>query len=190
MTWKKMNETEIKLAKQWYVDGVATAEIAHRLERDQSTITRLLIQRRPRKPQGRKKALTTQMMDKAVAKLDKMIEKADGEAMITVAKLKRACRLKVSERSILDALHARGIYFRPLRKKPILTEDDIIDRKAFADKYAPRSSNWWKKAIHMHIDVEHSARDGGWGAWENCVTCIRQQQRRGGGLHQLQTSHL
>lgn len=135
-----MNETEIKLANQWYVDGVATAEIAHRLDRDQNTITRLLIQCRPRKPQGRKKTLTTKMMDKAVAKLEAMIEKADGETMITVAKLKRACRLKVSERNILDALHARGIYFRPLRKKPVLTESDITDRKAFAHSYASKSS--------------------------------------------------
>ena len=156
-----MNETEIKLAKQWHLDSVATAEIARRLGRDQSTITRLLIQRRPRKAQGRKKVLTDKVMDRAVAKLDAMIEKADGDTMVTAAMLKRACRLKVSERSVLDALHARGIYFRPLRKKPILTADDIIDRKAFADKYASKSPEWWKRAIHMHIDVELLARCAG-----------------------------
>ena len=106
MACKKMNDAELRHAKQWYVDGVTAAEIARRLGRDQSTITRLLIQRRPRKVQGGKKVLSAKMMDKAVAKLDTMIEKADGEQMITVAMLKRACRLKVSERSILNALHA------------------------------------------------------------------------------------
>ena len=55
--WQKMTEGEVKLAKKWYVDGETTAEIADRLSRDQSTITRLLVKRVPRKKQGRKALL-------------------------------------------------------------------------------------------------------------------------------------
>ena len=156
MAWSKMSVTEIALAKKWYIeDGETTAEIAQRLGRDQSSITRLLVKRRPRKTQGRKKALSSAQIDKMEAKLEAMIAKADGKYEVTVDMLKRASHAKVSLRTILDALHARGVYFRPLRQKTTLTADDVTQRKAFADKFASKPRTWWMKAIHLHIDVKH-----------------------------------
>ena len=153
--WKKMNDTEIKLAKQWYVDGETTAEIAERLGRNQSSITRLLVKRVPRKKQGRKGILDSVAVDKLEAKLRSMVEKADSKYEVTVAALRRASRAKASERTILDALHKRQIYFRPLREKPVLTDQDVSDRKAFADKYSKTTAAWWNTAVHMAIDVKH-----------------------------------
>ena len=65
-----------------------------------------------------------------------MVGKADAQYEVTVGKLKRSSRCKASKRTILRKLHARGIYFRPLRQKPTLTEDDVSARKKFADVYA------------------------------------------------------
>ena len=46
MAWSKLTDTEIKLARKWYVeDNEAAATIAERLGRDRSTITRLVIRR-------------------------------------------------------------------------------------------------------------------------------------------------
>ena len=150
----KLTDTEVMLAKKWYIDGETTAEIAERLGRSQSTITRLLVKRVARKKQGRKAALNTTAVDKLEAKLVAMVKRADGRYEVTVAALRRASRAKASERTILDALHKRGIYFRRLREKPVLTEQDVIDRKAFAEKFGGKSASWWNTAIHMTIDVK------------------------------------
>ena len=152
--WSKMTSEEIALAKKMYVEGCECSDIAESLGRDHSTITRHVIQRRMRKPQGRKKVITPAILDRLEAKLNGMIQKADGEYEVTVGMLKRSCRLKVCERTILDALHTRGIYFRPLRQKPTLTPEDIKERKAFADEFAGKSEAWWQRSIHMHIDVK------------------------------------
>lgn len=151
----KLTDTEVTLAKKWYIDGETTAEIGERLGRNQSTITRLLVKRVARKKQGRKAALDTTAVDKLEAKLAAMVKRADGRYEVTVATLKRASRTKASERTILDALHKRGIYFRRLREKPVLTDQDVIDRKAFAEKFGDKPASWWNKAIHLTIDVKH-----------------------------------
>jgi hypothetical protein len=108
-------------------DGETTADIAQRLGRHRSTITRLLVKRRPRKTQGWKKGLSCIVVEKLQAKLEAMIAKADGEYEVTIAMLKRASRSKFSLRAILDALRGRGIYFRPLCQKPTLTSDATLD---------------------------------------------------------------
>ena len=153
-SWKKMTETEVNLAKKWYVDGETTSEIAERLGRNRSSITRLLVKRVPRKKQGRKVVLNTAAVDKLEAKLQSRIQKADGKYEVTVAALKRASRSKASERTILKALHSRGIYFRRMREKPVLTDEDVSDRKAFADKYRKKPASWWTTAVHLIIDVK------------------------------------
>ena len=151
-----MAQTEISLAKKWYVeDNQSTGEIAKRLGRDPSTISRLVVKRVPRKVQGRKRLLPSVAVDKLQAKLDGMILKADGQHEVTVGMLKRSARCKASTRTILRALHARGIYFRPLRQKPVLTPKDVDDRFAFAKKFASRSAAWWNSSMHMIIDVKH-----------------------------------
>ena len=150
-----MTGGEIALAKKMYAEGCECSDIAETLGRNHATITRHVIQRSPRKPQGRQKTITPAILDRLEARLNEMINKANGEYEVTVGMLERSCRLKVCKRTILDALHTRGIYFRPLRQKPTLTPEDIEERKAFADQFACKSAAWWRKAIHMHIDVKH-----------------------------------
>ena len=156
MTWSKMCEKEVSLAKKWYVeDGESSATIAQRLGRNQSTITRLVVQRKKRRTQGRPPALTVAAVDRLEKRLDDMIIKADGQYEVTVSMLKRSARCEATERTILNKLHARGIYFRPLRQKPTLTADDVTAMKAFALTYGAKSSAWWNSAVHLAIDVKH-----------------------------------
>lgn len=55
MTGSSLSSTEVGLAKSWAIqEGLAPSEIAERLGRDKSTITRLLRTTSKRKARGRK----------------------------------------------------------------------------------------------------------------------------------------
>jgi len=101
-----MSEDEIRLAKKWYEkDKLKPSEIAERLGRDKSALTRLLVLQSPRKQQGRKPLLTEAQIDFLARRLDEMVRKANCEYTVTVG---------------MKALHSRNIYFRRLREKPVL----------------------------------------------------------------------
>jgi hypothetical protein len=52
-------------------------------------------------------------------------------------------------------VYRSNIYFRKLREKPLLTEEDIAARKAFALKYKGKSTKWWNQNMHAIIDGKH-----------------------------------
>ena len=80
-----MSAAEIVLAKRWFVEyNESPREIARRLGRSKSTLTRLLIQRDARKRQGRKMTLSSAAVDKLQKKLDGMIVKGDRKYEVTV----------------------------------------------------------------------------------------------------------
>ena len=154
--YRKLSSEEIRLAQLWHAeDDMEPSEIASLLRRDKSTMTRLLVMGEERKKDGRPALLDDAAVDKLVALLDHMVVEADGAHEVTVDMLRRRSRAKACNRTISDALHARRIYFRRLREKPVLTADDIKARKAFAKEYMGKSQAWWKTAIDMHIDVKH-----------------------------------
>ena len=94
-------------------------------------------------------------VDFMVRRLDQLVHKAKGRWHVTAAMLKRSCRLKAGLRKIRDALHERNIYFRKLRQKPLLTDEDVKNRMAFARKYKAKSKAWWKRNVHAFIDGKH-----------------------------------
>ena len=106
--------------------------------------------------------LRAAMVSKLETKLENMIQKADARHEVTVTKLKRAARCKASTRTMFRALHDRGVYFRPLRQKPVLTPDDIADRKAFAQEFGAKSVAWWNSSMHMIIDVKQFRAPATW----------------------------
>ena len=72
--YKKMSDEEVRLARLWYKeDGMDPAEIAELLRRDKSTMTRLLVMGKERKPEGRPAILDDAAVDKLVALLDYMV---------------------------------------------------------------------------------------------------------------------
>ena len=144
------------MAKMWHEeDGMAPSEIAQLLRRDKSTMTRLLVQRTERKKDGRPKLLDSAKVDELVACLDHLIVRADGKYEVTVDQLRRNMGIRASCRTISRAMHARTIFFRRMREKPVLTSADIEARKKFAKRYKGKSGAWWTTFIDMHIDVKH-----------------------------------
>ena len=151
--WKKLTSDEVRLAKLWYSeDRLHPSEIAARLKRDKSAITRLLAKVASQPKQGAPPKLTASKVDFLVKRLGELIVKADCKYTVTVAMLKRGARVAASERTIQRALHKRNIYFRKLREKPSLTDEDVAARFEFARKYRAKTKEWWCKNIHGFID--------------------------------------
>ena len=121
--WSKMSQKECALATRWHnEDNESITEIATRLQRDKSVISRLLAGKAPMKKQGRPCALTNAQVDFLIKRLHTLITKANKKYTVTCKMLKRSARSKASERTIRDALHKRNVYFRPMREKPVLTD--------------------------------------------------------------------
>lgn len=149
----KLSSEEIRLAREWYSKDIEPSEIATRLSRNKSTMTRLLVKQTPRLQQGRKPILTKADIDFLEKRLHELIVKANRQYDVTIAHLKRSTRCKASTRVMLNALHERKIYFRKRREKPILTADDVKARFAFAKKYRHKPTKFWTNMFA--IDGKH-----------------------------------
>ena len=151
----KLSAKELDLAKEWFRNDVPPKEIAARLQRDKSTITRRLgFHAKPLIKQGRKPIVTEQQIERFEKRLDEMIEKANGEYQVTYEMVRRSLRLKCSIRTIADRMRARGVFLRPMREKPVLTEGDVAERLEFGRKYKDYPPDFWIGAIDMHMDVK------------------------------------
>jgi len=153
--WTKLSDEEVRLAQQWYSEGISPAEVGKRLNRDKSTMTRLLVKQAKKQKQGRPPALSDANKNLLVRRVDELIRKAKGKYRITAKALKKSCKLKVSDKAVLNALHAKDVYFRHLREKPILTQDDVKARFEFAKKYKDKTAAWWNRQVHAYIDGKH-----------------------------------
>ena len=153
--WTKMTSEERRLAQEWYSQNKKPSEIAELLNRDTSTLTRLLCMKKAAKKQGRPEALTDAAVDLLERRLDELIVKADGRRTVTADWLMKATKCKASKKSVLKALHKRNIYFRKLREKPVLTPEDVKARLAFAKKYRNKTKDWWLRNVHAFIDGKH-----------------------------------
>ena len=71
-------------------------------------------------------------------------KKADGYKEISAKNIKTKANVEVSDKVLLEAFHEQDIWFRPLRQKPILTDDDVIKSWIWTLKQ-------WKMLVSMNI---------------------------------------
>ena len=149
----RMTLDERRLIRSMHFDrAMPPVEIADAVGRHISSVCRLLAQKKQPSPVGRKPALTKIQVDRAVEVLEEMVDTANAEYEVTCAMVKRRCRFKVCDRTMLEALHARGYWFRGLRKKMILSPADVAERFEWAKKFKRKSLKWWLKTVHIHLD--------------------------------------
>ena len=125
--FKHLAEVEHGLINKLTTEGKGPREIADLLKRNVSTIRKhrsLLKKGKAPKASGRPRALTPKQVDRLVSKAEKMTEAADAQYQVTAKMIRDALGFKCSLRVVLDALHERGVYFRPLREKPVRTPED------------------------------------------------------------------
>lgn len=101
---------------------------------------------------GRKPVLTEADKDRLVKLTDQMVKTANVRYAVTYDMIRARYVPHVGLRTIQNALHERNVRFHKLREKPILTDDDVKARYAWAKKYRSKAKSWWKKHIHLHID--------------------------------------
>ena len=66
---------------QWFEEGVGPSEIAARLGRDKSTVTRHCVKRLPRLQQGRPTNLNDARVDFLIRRLHQLVVAAKGDIM-------------------------------------------------------------------------------------------------------------
>ena len=149
----RMTASEQALVRRLHFEqGKSRSEISRVLQRSLSSISRLLAQKKAPRRIGRPRMLTEANIDRIVATLEKMVDAADADGEVTLHMLMRRCRVKASQRTVSNALHRRGYRFRSMRQKPILTPADIEERYRWALRYRAKSSAWWLRAVHIHLD--------------------------------------
>ena len=153
---RRMTQDEKRIIREMHFErGMAPAEIDKVMPFDLSNICRLLAQKKSPNPIGRQAALSEAKIDRAVRVLEGMVEDADASKEVTMGMVLCKARLKCCERTLSKALHKRGYWFRTLRKKMILTPEDVKARYEWAKKYKGKPKKLWLKRIHVHLDNHH-----------------------------------
>ena len=129
--------------------------IASIVERHKKTIYKVLKGNTPFAVRGPKPKLQKRDVDRLVATLNRLVRVARGRYEDTLRMLKERTNVKLDDKVVRKALHARKIRFRKMRTKPLLTKVDRKERFAFARKYRVKSRQWWLNSIHLHIDLKN-----------------------------------
>lgn len=139
--------------RDWAGDGVSKAEIMRRTGRSKDCVDLHLA--RSAMKVGRKKTITPAVLRKLKASKTKLQRKVKAKKEVTVAMIKDEAGVDACDRVVLDAFHAEDIYFRPLRQRPILTDEDIEKRWEWGEKFERRSSERWVEDPDAIIDNKH-----------------------------------
>lgn len=89
---------------------------------------------------------------KAAAALHKEVK---GLQEVSVAMIKKRANVDACDKTCLEAFHADGIWFRPLKERPILSETDVKERDKWRKEKQHGSSAQWNKRPHATIDTKH-----------------------------------
>ena len=136
MPGSPLSSEELRPAKLWYnEDDVAPSEIARRLRRTKSTITRAVVQGLPRGSRGRKRILSDAEVDAMIKCLERLVEEAKERKEVTLDWLHRETGCRASCRTLARALHCRNISCHRLRSKPLLKDTGVQERLAFSPKH-------------------------------------------------------
>ena len=149
---------ELRLLAQWVDEGRSATGIAALLGRDVSSVARRmkqLVAGGAPPTVGRPRALTAAQTERLVTVANEMIEDAECNYQVTAGMLKSALRLKCSEKTILAALHERGVWFRPFREKPLLTGEDVEARLQFANQHGRKPLTFWTDSISAYLDEKY-----------------------------------
>ena len=154
MVYKFVDATELRLILMWRKRGMSFGEIAGLLGRCKGKVSRQVQKSRQknRTKVGRPASLTDEDVTHIMKVNKALVRKANLRYTVTIKMLRKAAKVKAGERTILNALRARKIKFRPFREKPELWPKDIRDRWVFGKRYSHKRPGAWLKNPHVIID--------------------------------------
>ena len=149
----QVTDREEELLRRWKKDGRSLTDMMALSGRSRQTIIDHTNLKKKKGPgSGRPKKLSDKDFKKLNSSLIRLQKKSDCNTEITIKNVIEAASIDVSERVALDLFHDHGVWFRPLREKPVLTEGDIIKRRSFCDNNKTRSEEQWVERPNAIID--------------------------------------
>ena len=136
------------------VIGLPVTQIASAVDRNKSTVYGALDTNWTSEKRGRKELLTKVDVNLLVRTTKALIQQAAAKREVTLAMILRRAKLKVSQTCARKALQKRGVRFRKMRSKPLLTKDDVKARFRFAKKYRNKPRAWWRSHVQLYIDLK------------------------------------
>ena len=140
--------------RRMHREGMGVRKISALVGRSFETISKHIFKKNLRKkaqPEGRPSAI-----DKAtLGKLKTTHERLPSQrptSDVTIKEVKAKAGVTCSDRTVLNAFHKDGIYFRGLYEKPEITDKDRRLRLAFAEEHGHRTPEYWQTHIHAFID--------------------------------------
>ena len=153
--WKHVDDFEHTLMQRWSKEGKSISQIASLLERDQGTVRKHVDAKGPKATIGRPRKIGEKEWTKLHKVLGQILQRAKAKKEVTVAMVIAASRLNVSEKVALEAFHAHGVYFHKLFERPVLEQQDVPARLAWATARLRRTRKDWLKRPHAVIDNKH-----------------------------------
>ena len=145
---------EETLMKQCHSEGMGVRKISALTGRSLDTVSKHIFKKHSRKkvqPKGRPRAITAASLKRLIKAHEKLLRESP-RAEVTISQVKAKVGLQCSDRTVLDAFHKHGLYFRSLYEKPEITTEDRAKRMAFADAHGVRTAAQWNTYLHAVID--------------------------------------
>lgn len=107
---------------------------------------------------GRPKEITPAQYKKLKKAWQRLLKREKGEKEVTVDMIKAAAGIDCCNRVILDAFHEENIWFQKLKEKPVLEDEDVVDRSHWTKAHAKVTEEEWvekrrgSKSPHAVID--------------------------------------
>ena len=151
--YKQVTPREGELMRKWRKAGQSLTDVMGLTGRSKQTVINHTFEKKKKGAgSGRPIAITEKIFKKMHASLIKLQKKANAETEISIAAVKLAAGVTASDKTCLKYFHKEGIWFRPLRQKPILTEADVAERVDFTDTNCTRPKEKWIYMPHATID--------------------------------------
>lgn len=152
-----MSADEKDQLRQLQDKGKTPTQVAELMGRDLSTVNRHFKRNSGELPVSKRSvghppSLTPKQIDRLVKTTEQMTRAAGDEYDVTASMLRTALKFKCTDRVVLNALHSRGITSHKRREKPVLTTDDVTDRRGFGDTFGSKPSGFWGDGVQAYID--------------------------------------
>ena len=154
--FQHVGEVESRLAKKMVEDNISWKTILKVTGRSRDTINKILNKTKGNKntiAKGQPRKLDDAAMESVVQSMKKLQKQKHPKGIeVTAAMIVEDSGVNVSEKTLLRELHDRGFKFYRLKERQTLTDDDVKERKAWAQARMGRRATTWVTKPHAIID--------------------------------------
>ena len=136
-----VTSVEKALIKKLHSQGMGLRKIRAVTGRSFDTLSKHLFPKNVHKKvkaKGRPRLINARLLKRLRVAHEKLVSERPS-VEVTIKRVKAKVGLTCTDRTVLNAFHQHGLYFRPMYEKPEISEDDRRQRMAFADVNGTRA---------------------------------------------------